>query len=228
MPLVWWKQYNLTDYTQEDGPEKDPDGDGFSNREEMNAKTDPTNAEDRPNYITKLACDSINSSEYEIGWTQGSQGGEGNFLFIYNGVPHRFNNLAAGSVFPDAGFRRENFVERFEILRKGQDPSKSGDLGEFFLIKDRLLDGNNEFRVYYRDRKKFNDWKAKMYVKIDLPGVNKQFSLAEGDTFSLPFDPDAKIKPFKFLRLKDDKVLLFKHNIKGLKSPLEIPKPSKK
>jgi len=67
-----------------------------------------------------------------------------------------------------------------------------------------------------------------MSVNINVAGVNKPFSLAEGDTFSLPFDPNAKVKPYKFLFLKDEKFLLFEHKVKGLPSPLSIPIPEKK
>ena len=227
MPIKWWKQYNLQDYTQQDGPERDPDGDGFTNREEMVEGTDPTLAEDRPDYLTKLVCDEIDSSEYEFRWTKAGIAGKGNFLFKYNGTPYRYSNLEIGSTLPDKKIRKPNFIERFEIIGKKQDPAKAGEVGEYFEIKDKLKDVDNIFKVYYRDRPIFNDWKAKMSVKINVAGVNKQFSLAEGDSFSLPFDPDAKEKPYKFLYLKDEKFLLFEHNVKGLPSPLELPIPNK-
>jgi len=114
MPIKWWKQYNLEDYTQVDGPDKDPDGDGFTNREEMEKGTNPTLAKDRPDYLAKLVCDKTNPSKYEISWTQADKG-LGNFLFKYNDVNYRFRNLGIGSVFPNEEFRRQpNFVNRFE------------------------------------------------------------------------------------------------------------------
>ena len=231
MPIKWWNKYNLNDYTQENGPELDPDKDGFTNREEKDAGTNPTLAEDRPNYLTKLQCDEITSSKYEISWTQAGPG-QGNFLFKYNGFNYRYNNLAIGAKFPDGKFKRnKNFVNRFEITAKGQDPAKPGELGQFFEINDIIK--NAKFKAYYKardkDKVKFNDWKAKMSVDINVAGVNKQFSLSEGDKFNLPYDLNDKNKPFKFLFLKDGK-LLFEHNVKELKSPLELvaPKPKER
>ena len=140
--------------------------------------------------------------------------------------------MAIGGKFPDGKFKRnKNFVNRFEITAKGQDPAKPGELGQFFEINDIIK--NAKFKAYYKardkDKVKFNDWKAKMSVDINVAGVNKQFSLAEGDKFNLPYDLNDKNKPFKFLFLKDGK-LLFEHNVKELKSPLELvaPKPKER
>ena len=49
----WVEQYNL-DFGDGNLPNADPDGDKFSNIEEFNGKTDPTDPKSMPPYITKL------------------------------------------------------------------------------------------------------------------------------------------------------------------------------
>jgi hypothetical protein len=53
IPNKWIKQYGL-DFGDPNLPNADPDGDKFSNLEEFNGKTDPTNPKSMPAYITKL------------------------------------------------------------------------------------------------------------------------------------------------------------------------------
>ena len=47
IPNTWWLE-NRIDPGFADSPDRDPDGDGFSNIEEFNAKTDPNNAKSHP------------------------------------------------------------------------------------------------------------------------------------------------------------------------------------
>jgi hypothetical protein len=49
----WIVKYNL-DFSNPNLPNDDPDGDKFTNFEEFNGKTDPTNPSTKPPYITKL------------------------------------------------------------------------------------------------------------------------------------------------------------------------------
>jgi hypothetical protein len=53
IPNEWLVKYNLN-YANPDLLNEDPDGDKFSNVEEFNGGTDPSNGKSRPGYITKL------------------------------------------------------------------------------------------------------------------------------------------------------------------------------
>jgi len=105
MPIEWWNKYSLEDYTQENGPDLDPDGDGFTNREEMNGGTNPTLANDCPDYLHKLKVDGTSPAKYEISWTQ-IEPGKGNFKFKYNGINYRYERLGIGAIFPDKEIKK--------------------------------------------------------------------------------------------------------------------------
>ena len=53
IPNEWFLKYNL-DLLAVNAPDQDPDNDGFSNLDEWNAKSDPSNKDSHPPYATKL------------------------------------------------------------------------------------------------------------------------------------------------------------------------------
>src|SRR4029453_9249844 len=53
VPNDWFEQYGLA-IEDADALDQDPDGDGFSNLDEWQGNTDPTNKDSHPDYLTKL------------------------------------------------------------------------------------------------------------------------------------------------------------------------------
>jgi hypothetical protein len=65
IPNTWWLQYRI-DPGFADSPMRDADEDGFSNREEFDAKTDPTKSESHPPLLDKLKYHRDESLEWSL------------------------------------------------------------------------------------------------------------------------------------------------------------------
>lgn len=65
IPNTWWIQYRL-DPGFADSPSRDPDGEGFSNLEEFEGKTDPTDAKSHPPLIGKLKYEKDESIQWVL------------------------------------------------------------------------------------------------------------------------------------------------------------------
>jgi len=65
IPNSWWLNNDI-DPCYSDSPELDPDEDGFSNKEEFLAKTDPNKFDSHPNLITKLNVVSVKTTHAHL------------------------------------------------------------------------------------------------------------------------------------------------------------------
>ena len=65
IPNLWWLE-NGIDPGYSDSPDRDPDEDGFSNKEEHLAKTDPNKFDSHPDPITKLTVVSVKTTRAHI------------------------------------------------------------------------------------------------------------------------------------------------------------------
>ena len=223
MPLKWWKKYDLSDYRLEDGPELDADGDGFTNREEFDVGTNPTDKATHPNFITKLKCTGATASEFEVNWTRLNEK-LGNFSFKYNKRRLFYGTLGVGGKFPERVRGDKSLIGRFEILERAQDPNIPGENGEYFLLRDNGKELNNEFKVYYNQKSSFKDWTATFM--LDIEGKNTEFKVPEGDVFSLPYDSESAKKAYKF-RSKKDSLAEIEYDVDGKKSTVELAIPAK-
>jgi hypothetical protein len=224
MSLRWWKQYDLKDYTRKDGPELDADKDGFTNREEFDGNTDPTDADSHPDFIAKLKIIGATSKEFEMNWTRVNDE-KGNFSFNYDKSRVFYGMRGVGGKFPLQA-KNKSLVKRFEIKEKGQDPNIEGENGEFYLLQDNGINQNNKtFKLFYNSKTKFEDWTA--ILLLDIDGSRTPFNIPEGGSFSLPYDEDAKMKPYKFKSKKDNKAIIEYDNA-GEKSTIELDIPQKK
>ncbi len=221
MPLEWWKKYGLEDYKREDGPDLDADADGFTNREEFDGGTDPTDKASLPNYITKLKVTGEKADDYEMNWTK-LNAAMGNFSFKYNNRRLYYGTLGVGGKFPEKSKNDPSLIGRFEILEKGQDADVAGEQGEYYLLKDNGKEQNNQFKLYYNKKTKFEDWTATFM--LDVSGLDTPFSVPEGDTFSLPYNAEEKKKPYKYKSRKGNKAEIeYQAKNKRLTTDFEIP-----
>jgi len=218
MPLKWWKDYKLEDYRLKDGPELDADKDGFTNREEFDGKTDPTDAARHPDFIAKLKCASAKFKPYEMNWTR-LDGEKGNFTFKYNRQRLFYGTLGVGGKFPVKA-KDQSLIERFEIMEKGQDPDIPGENGEYYLLQDNGENQNKkQFKLYYRKKPVFKDWTTTLLLDID--GSRTPFDVPEGGMFSLPHDDEDQPKTYRFKSKKDNKVEI-EYDVKGKKLTVEL------
>jgi len=115
VPNEWFEQYALA---IEDGDvlDQDPDGDGFTNLDEWQGGTDPTNKESHPDYLTKLHL--VSATEEPFGYMLSSWV-RGRFAInaIDQSEPTQF--LKIGDVIRGTDFKIVKFTEKYDRNQYG-------------------------------------------------------------------------------------------------------------
>jgi hypothetical protein len=115
IPNQWWLD-NRIDPGFADSPQRDEDGDGFSNLEEFKAKTDPSDKSSYPNLIHKLKY--VNDDSVEWVLRPGFPNMEGEFTFEYSDDAGRKNRVGATNPIQKGGllFGEDPMKERFKYI----------------------------------------------------------------------------------------------------------------
>src|SRR5690606_36077504 len=94
IPNTWWIE-NRLDPGFADSPQRDPDGDGFTNLEEYNAKTNPNDPTSHPPLLAKL----MYQKDESLSWVlrPGFDVGDGAFTFVYKEDGGKQNRATAAS-----------------------------------------------------------------------------------------------------------------------------------
>ncbi len=228
MKLKWWRENGLEDYKYSDGPELDADKDGFTNREEFVGKTDPKDAKSHPDFIAKLELIDKSSVPFSMSWTKVNDK-QGSFTFKSGRNRISYVQCSAGDKLPlkiEKKYRKfekyNNLLGRFDILEKKVDPDKTGEQAEYYIIQ--VNDKNKvkkPFRLYYREKYQFKDWKTKL--SLNIKGLDTPFEVPEGESFSLPHDPDAEERPYRYLSNRDGGIVI-EYQKNGQKTTINLDK----
>ena len=110
VPNEWFEQYALP-VEDADALDQDPDGDGFTNLDEWQGGTDPTNKDSHPDYLTKLHLVSATEEPFRFifsSWV----GGTFALNTIDQSEPTQF--LKVGDVIRGTDFKIVKFTEKHE------------------------------------------------------------------------------------------------------------------
>jgi len=237
IPNTWWLK-NRIDPGFEDSPDRDPDGDGFSNMEEFIAGTNPNDPQSHPPLIAKLKY----VGDENLGWAlrpSYANDDGGNTFRYYDDQPPQGRTNATGTVNPippdglffengpaEGRFKllghetREVFNDRTNIAEQrtfarieDQHPHKKGTIYEF---PAPLSEVNVPLHMQY-DRTAIFTLEA-----IGRSGV--EFKVEEFDTFTLPFDGDGAAH--KLLSVSAEEVVVEFTDAEGNTRSVTIPKGS--
>src|SRR5438067_11781672 len=115
VPNEWFEKYALP-IEDADALEQDPDKDGFTNLDEWQGNTDPTNKDSHPDYVTKLHL--VSATEEPFRYIFSSRIGE---TFGINDIeqsePTQFRKV--GDVIRGTGFKIVKFTEKSERNQYG-------------------------------------------------------------------------------------------------------------
>lgn len=210
IPNTWWLDNNL-DPGFSDSPDQDPDEDGFSNREEYTAGTDPNDFKKRPNPVTKLKVVEVKTTQVHV---RAQDFGGGQFAFkLQTKAGRRVNKMGPNPI--KAGgkivFEKDLMKNRFQFLELVEEQVKKNGIMQkerFWILGD--LQPNKIGEKYKIDRHG-NPGILDSTVEFTLQALREggnPFEVKENTRFSLPFKANAKEKPYllKKVDLENQKV----------------------
>ena len=231
IPNTWWLENNL-DLGFTNSPEQDVDKDGFSAREEFNAKSDPRSASSHPPLVNKLVVVDVKERQWLIKHNGSFSGKTTLTLNLSRREVYRPGAMEPGTIFPDDGpfkgaFKFVNAEDREELNER----TNTNEVVNIAIVED-LRPGLEGRRYEVRSRAHRTKPKigrhylgADRTVDFTLNAIGqgeKVFSVPEGGQFSLPAGQDEK--PFSVAEVSGEKGnYTVKITGPGIDSPTALP-----
>lgn len=215
IPNTWWIEHRL-DPGYADSPSRDPDDEGYTNLEEFEGKTDPTDPASHPPFIAKLKYEKDESLKWCIRPTfpEGD-----NFSFKYadqkDGMLRKNQSGAGISVKPgESFFAAEPMKSRFKYLRLEKRREMNKAINQevditYAIIEDQKV--NKKGTKY--EIPAFPESRMDDFAKFDRSAVlsleaagnqGKTETVEENTRFGLPFD--AKTKDYLLKKVTPDEI----------------------
>lgn len=237
----WWVDKRI-DPSYSDSPMRDQDSDGFTNKEEYLAKTDPNDPDDYGALIDKLEVVKVESDTWRLLFkTVLGQGFQFDYAFIPFGQKRPATNRIPASeaiAIGDTFFSEDPGKDRFKLLEVVQRPEQ-GPAGErmrdWAKIEDQHPSKNkNVFELPFNaDAKQLRDitfYDHRVTLRLNAIGEEGNNStLEENGTFALPFSGAEKI--YKLIEVKLDadrkpEAVVVEYKVGEEVKTVEIPVPA--
>lgn len=201
IPNKWWFEHEI-DPGFGDSPERDPDKDGFTNREEHDAETHPKDFDNHPDPVIKLVVVAKNGVKTIQVHIKPSDFGGGQFVFrLENKAGVRVNRMGPNPI--QAGdnieFLQPLMQKRFKFVKMVErQVMKNGVMQPVKIWEIEDLKPNKIGTIYEVDRQGkpgIKDVTVELVLQALGQGGNP-FKVEENTRFSLPFDANAKQKPY--------------------------------
>ncbi|GAA5125861.1 hypothetical protein JIN84_14755 [Luteolibacter yonseiensis] len=231
IPNTWWIE-NRLDPGFADSPNRDPDQDGFSNKEEYEAKTDPNNAKSVPSLIAKLKYSRDESLKWVLRPTYGDNG---SFPFNFFDSKGGVNKTGAADMIPPGGlfFTKGVMLNRFKLLgseiRREMNPKTNVEMEITYVrIEDQRP---NKKGTVYEYPAPLSEERMNEHAKYDRTAIlsleavgyaGKEFKVEENTTFALP--PDGPKKDYLAKVVTPESVTIEYTNAAGEKKSVQISK----
>jgi hypothetical protein len=231
IPNTWWLENNL-DPGFADSSMRDPDGDGFSNLEEYNAKTDPNSDKSIPPLLAKLTY----LRDESLGWVIRPSFGEGgNFPFNYFDTKGAKNKTGADKMVSPNGlfFAKDPMANRFKFLGselRREFNAKTNIEVEVTYVRIEDQQANKKGMVYEFPAP-LSEERMNEHLKYDRTAVfslealglgGKEFKVKENVPFALP-ETSAK-KDYNLKSVSPESVSIEYTASNGEKKTVEIKK----
>lgn len=240
IPNQWWID-NGIDPGWGDAPQRDQDGDGFSNLEEFTAKTSPTNPAEFPSLVNKLQVASVEKFSWRPLFN--SILGDGKYQFRYEDSKGQDNRIKAGDevAVGDIFFKEGAAKGRLKLVKiesRQEDSSTGMKDRDYAILEDQIPSKKGKtYEVPYRltnvekreQRNVYHDYTV-VFTLEAIGEEGKEFKVIENESFSLPVG--AKEKGYKLVEVKADKKgeatsVVVEHQQAGETKKIELPVPSK-
>ncbi|MCU0795501.1 MAG: thrombospondin type 3 repeat-containing protein [Akkermansiaceae bacterium] len=234
IPNAWWLKYGAQPNFA-DSPQRDDDGDGFTNLEEFEAGTHPTNGSIHPPLIAKLSFIKDESSWWflEFGnffngqWTPKMETEGGSKFRVGFAAPLKEGDLFFSDAPPESGF-----MNRFKFLKVEDRTVRNERLNideqmQFAIVEDQRENKKGMIheipnRIPRPDRPKFRKYDRSAVFELGAIGQEgKEFKVEENTRFALP--QDGKEKTYLLKEVTPEKVVI-EWEEDGETRSVEIPK----
>lgn len=202
----FWIKYGI-DPSFTNAPERDFDKDGFTNREEYAAQTNPADVTSYPALVSKLVGTGVDVFKMQMRWSTFDQ--KSITLYYQDNKRLKFNERVN---FNEKFFVRADsaVTQRFVLGEATKEQDVKGRMQDAYIITDttpRYAGTDKEkFSLLRRGPKNggFNEIQDRsVTLTLHALGAESQsFVVGEHDTFSLPYDAKAKIRPYKVSKIE--------------------------
>ena len=204
----WWREHSI-DLSFANAPERDQDKDGFTNREEFDAQTDPTDKASYPSPLVKIVGESVDVFKMQMRW---SSFDESSITIYYQDTkPTRtFSERVkhGASFFVKEGMDPNNrFVLASGSAKKAGPNGREQDTYEVEDTTPRFKGTPKQNFTLFRSGPKtggFNEIQDRS-VTLTLHALGQEgssFVVKELERFSLPYDPKAKNRPYQVTKIE--------------------------
>ena len=214
IPNTWWLDYGI-DPGFSNSPEQDADEDGFDNRAEHAAETDPVDAESHPEPVAKLSVVEVMVEQHHIKPQDLGEGGKRALFKLENKYAKRKNKMKPqpigvgdAIIFEDPSIMQKRF--KFAGLDRRQNANGSEDI--IWIIEDLQpnkagvqyrFDKRGDLDGYPKHTRGIMDYTVKLNLQA-LGQDGKTFEVMENSRFSLPYDEKAASKPYLLKMIDTD------------------------
>jgi len=247
IPNAWWLE-NQIDPGFADSPQRDQDGDGFSNAEEFEAKTDGADDKAHPNLIQKLRFVKYESNGYFL-WFSSSLG-DNQYQFKIVPLPPIFesatpgqqqsylsnslpfnrtkNFIPAKSNIFDEGFGKNRFRLKEVVIRDVvNEATKLTTSNEFAVIEDLAPNKQDQFEIpkapRSKDRPSTVRYDRSAVLMLDAVGQDgKEFKVLENTKFALPNGQGEK--KYLLKKISSSAITIEYPDSQGAPQTIDIPK----
>ncbi len=238
IPNQWWLD-NRIDPGWSNSPGLDQDGDGFSNGEEFAGNTDPNDPESFPALIAKLQCVELEKRAFRLSYSSDSTIGAikptDTFKFNHEeivggrSVRTGSENIPFGKGNDSNLFSKGGAQMRYELKNVEQREFENPNTGivqkaNFAVIED--VAGAKKGDVLDIKKGSRNGVIIRDYTAVlSLAAIGQQavtLKVEERSSFSLPLDPDAAEKPFKFTGVSDAGAVIIEWEENGETKTMEV------
>lgn len=242
IPNQWWLDYSI-EPNYADSPQRDADGDGFSNREEFDAKTNPSDDSEYPALIAKLTLSDLEADKFSVAYTSDTSSGpltpETTFRFRHkgkvNGAYKSTNSEwikpgegAASRIFPEGAAQLRYELKAVERRQKVNPRTNAKETHNWAVLEDLspAKKGDlHEVKKGSSSAKILIDYTAVLALDAIGEGGNI-FRVPERTSFSLPYDEKAAEKPYTFAGIDADNNAVIEWEENGEKQTKLIPAPA--
>ena len=180
VPNEWFEQFGLP-IADGDVLEQDPDGDGFTNFDEWEGHTNPTDRNSHPDYVTKLKLKSFTQEPFRFVFASRTEDAFGiNTIDLKE--PTQFVRI--GDMIAGTPYRVSTFKEKFERNKYGTNVD----------VSELTLENVNTFEQVTLVKEKVATSPASVATLVYTWKGRREFVIKKDQEFSLPPETDIKYK----------------------------------